>query len=90
MEDAISYAVSQAGLQDLKGEQAEVLRQFASGRDVFTSLPTGYSKSYCYALLPALFDFLRSAVKPPPSKERNAITIVVSPLTDLMMEQRSI
>ena len=64
-----------------------MLRQFAAGRDVFVSLPTGYGKSYCFALLPELFDYLRCSTHSP--EEFKSIAIVVSPLTALMMEQRS-
>ena len=55
---------------------------FFSGKDVFVALPTGYGKSYCYALLPLAFDFLRETEHP-------SIAICVSPLTALMMQQRA-
>ena len=51
-------------------------------RDVFMSLPTGYGKSFCYGLLPAVFDHLRSSMG-------TSIVICVSALTALMMEQRA-
>ena len=57
-------------------------QDFVSGRDVFVSLPTGYGKPFCYALLPAVFYDLRANVGP-------SIMICMSPLTALMMEHKS-
>ena len=37
----------------MKHEQNEAVKEFVSGRDIFVSLPTGSSKSLCYAVLPA-------------------------------------
>ena len=48
------------------------------GKDGFISLPTGYGKSICFALLPLVFDRMRGYVG-----------AIVSPLTALMMEQRT-
>ena len=56
------------------------ISQFASGKDVFVSLPTGYGKSLCYTILPALFDWLHSV-------EKKSIILVVSPLRALMKDQ---
>ena len=36
------------------------LHAFVSGKDVFASLPTGFGKSYCYSLLPLVFDYIRA------------------------------
>jgi len=41
----IDYAISVAGLKQLKPEQEKVITAFVSGKDVFASLPTGFGKS---------------------------------------------
>ena len=43
------------------------------------ALPAGFGKSYCFALLPTVFDHLRAGKEP-------SIMVCVSPLTVLMME----
>ena len=53
----IHHAVREAGLEKLKAEQVRVISEFVSGKDVFVSLPTGYGKSLCYALLPLVFQW---------------------------------
>ena len=37
-------------------EQAQAVRSFVFGSDVFVMLPTGSGKSLCYASLPYIFD----------------------------------
>ncbi len=64
----------------LKPEQKACIVQFASGNDVFVSLPTGYGKSLCYTLLPLVFDLLRGV-------KGKSIVMVVSPLLALMKDQ---
>ena len=62
--------------------QREAIRSFASGRDVFVALPTGYRKSFCFVLLPfVFFDLLLG--------RSSSIVLCVSLLTSLMMEQRT-
>ena len=51
MDNAIATAAHSLG-NVLKPEQRTSIFQFASGSDVFVSLPTGYGKSLCYTLLP--------------------------------------
>ena len=55
---------------------------FVSGRDVFVSLPTGYGKSLCLALLTGIFDKVRKV-------EKKSLVVVVSPLNSLMQDQVS-
>ncbi len=76
---AISEVTSDLGLT-LKLKQEICLQKFASGRDIFVSLPTGYGKSLCYILLPRLFDALRGV-------SGQSIVLVVSPLIALMKDQ---
>lgn len=60
------------GLPALKKEQAAVIKEILSGRDVLAVLPTGYGKSICYQI---------------PSLIMQGPTIVVSPLISLMKDQ---
>jgi len=55
---AINNAMKMVGLENLKREQQEAIQEFVNGKDMFVSLPTGYRKLYCYALLPHVFDVL--------------------------------
>ena len=66
----------------LKQEQANAIKHFVIGNDVFISLPTGYGKSLCFLLLPRVFDLLKAV----PGK---FIILVVSPLPALMKDQVS-
>ena len=78
-----AYAINKVGSDlgfTLKLEQKISLLKFASGHDVFVSLPTGYGKSLCYILLPKLFDALRGVCG-------QSIILRVSPLIALMKDQ---
>ena len=48
--------------------------------DVFISLPTGYGKSLCFAILPLVFDSLRNV-------KQKSIVLVVSPLLSIIEDQ---
>ena len=64
----------------LKPKQEEAVLAFVGGQDVFVSLPTGFGKTLCFAVLPWTFDQLRG-------EARKSIVIVVSPLNALMESQ---
>ena len=74
LDKAISAACSTIGLASQKAKQREAISMFVGGQDVFISLPTGYGKSLCYALLPLVFDYVHGI-------DRSSIVVCVSPLT---------
>ena len=69
--------------------QREIIFNFIRGKDVFVSLPTGAGKFLCFAVLPYLFDLLKSRVSSVGelAAEERSIVIVVSPLISLMKDQ---
>ena len=69
----VRKAASSLGYPLLREEQELAILSFVSGNDVFVSLPTGYGKSLCYAVLPRVFDLLRGVAN-------RSVVIVVSPL----------
>ena len=68
------------GYTKLKDEQLRTVRDVLSGLDTFVSLPTGYGKLLCYAILPWAFDELRNTKKA-------SIVLVVSGLVSLTTDQ---
>ena len=66
----------------LRKEREQAIGAFVEGNDVFLSLPTGYGKSLCFAMLPCVYDRLRQS-------EGNVTSIVVcvTPLQSLMVNQ---
>ena len=77
----LDEAATSLGYTRLKEEQ-KALFAFVTCRDVFVSLPIGYSK-LCYALLPFIFDVKRGLVK------KKSVIMVVLPLIALMKDQSS-
>ena len=82
IDDAIDAAAARLGYEEVKSKQREAVRAIVNEKDVFVSLPTGYGKSLCYAMLPFVFD---SVLSRPPS---TSIVICVSPLVALMQDQK--
>ena len=62
---AIAEAVRKLDYSRATDDQANAIRKFVAGRDVFVTLPTGCGKSLCYAALPIVFDFLRAQSESP-------------------------
>ncbi|XP_062521790.1 uncharacterized protein LOC134196591 [Corticium candelabrum] len=79
--EAIEYARKQLGFADLKDKQLLAIKHFVEGSDTFAILPTGYGKSVIYSLLPVVFDRMRGHC--------GSIVVCVSPLTSLMIDQKS-
>ncbi len=59
MESALQKAAEKLGYATLREKQEVAILQFARGKDVFISLPTGSGKSLCFYVLPLMFDILR-------------------------------
>ena len=76
----VRRAAASLGYPQLKEEQELAILSFVGGNDVFISLPTGYGKLLCYAVLPKVFNLLRGVAN-------KSIVIVVSPLIALMNDQ---
>ena len=74
----IRAAAASLGYYAIKIEQEQA---FSRGKYVF--LRTGYGKSLCYALIPRIFDKLRS-------EDKASIAIIISPLISLMQDQVTI
>ena len=55
---ALSEAAKIMDLNLLKPKQVESIQSFASGKDTFVALPTGYGKSVIFAFLLRLFDLM--------------------------------
>lgn len=69
------------GFPQLKEKQRSSVADILRGRDVFVSLPTGYGKSLCYAVLPWAFDKLLK------KKESCIVVVVYSPLVCIRTDQ---
>ena len=68
---------------DLKDKQIECLQALFEGRDVCAVLCTGYGKSIVFQLYP----FLMHAKKHGSCKNCNLISVVITPLNSIMMNQ---
>ena len=71
IESICSEAVKALGYLKLREQQLRVI-SFVQWRDAFGVLPTGYSKSLCYTLLPFVFDWLLG--------RNDSLMVVISPL----------
>ena len=63
---SVSSVGLQVGYKQLKHKQNKAVKEFVSSRDVFVSIPMGFGKSLCYAMLPAAVNVrspLRTALR---------------------------
>ena len=82
--NANTAAGKSVGYHSLKTEQQHrAVTAFASRRDVFIALPTGFGKSLCYGCLPRVFDCLKGT-------ESKSVVVVVTPLLALMEDQGTV
>ena len=76
---AVTEAIQRLGYSTMKPEQLQVVSGIVSVRDVFTVLPTGFSKSLCYACLPTVFSLVLPV-------EGILIDFAVAPLMTIMKD----
>ena len=81
---AILEAFQKLGYDRPTQEQAQAIRSFVLGSDVFVMLPTGSGKWLCYASLPYIFDSLRRSAGE--KDAHHCIAVVVCPLSSIMQE----
>ncbi len=57
---AISEALKEIGVAELKEKQKDAILTFLQGHDMFVALTIGYGKSLIYTILPLVLDKLKS------------------------------
>ena len=75
----VGRAAQNLGYDNVKAEQMKVVASVVHGRDVFAVLPTGFGKSFCYSVLPYVYDQLYPGMQ-------QSIILVVTPLTAIMKD----
>ncbi|XP_041483089.1 probable Werner syndrome ATP-dependent helicase homolog 1 [Lytechinus variegatus] len=87
--EALKYGATKLGLHDgFRSQQADALRAFFRGHDLFVSLPTGFGKSVLFQAAPFCSDYLRkNADGPGVSDPLKAIALIVMPLKSLISDQ---
>ena len=80
VDDALAFATSKLGLEDLKHQQKRALQSFLRGHDVFVCLPTGFGKSVVFQAAPFCHEFMNKV-------DGNSFVIVVVPLKALVRDQ---
>ena len=92
---ALSEAVKRMDLNPLKPKQVESIQSFASGKDTFVALPTGYGKSVIFAIVSLLFDLMRgnlifydNGCHQYNSGISGSIAVIITPLISLMLDQK--
>ena len=80
---AATESIQRFGYSTMKPEQFQVMSGIVSGKYVFAVLPTGFSKSLCYACLLTVFGLVLPV-------EGTSIVFAVAPLTAIMTDQVSV
>ncbi len=80
LDSAILDSFHELRIRDPSIDQIDSVRNFVIGKDVLVCLPTGAGKSFCYAVLPVVFDKIVG-------KTKKSIAIIVSPLKALIKDQ---
>ena len=84
--EAISRLTVKLGYLHPTGHQSSTISAFLGGKDVLVILSTGEGKSFCFLLLPLVFDEQKDKSTRCDSDE-HSIAIIVSPLISLMKDQ---
>ena len=81
VQESVTSCARRLGYENVKDDQRRVIASFVEGNDVIVCFPTGYGKSFCFFVLPYIFDDIYSRNEP------WSVVIVVSPLQSLMHDQ---
>lgn len=79
MADSVIAAIEKNHNIKFKEFQAAVYRKVLNEEDVFVSAPTGCGKTYCFAFMSEALDLQ--------GPDKNSITLVVSALSSLLVQQ---
>ena len=87
LEEVLKKACHTYGISNLFAEQKKALVAFVSRKDVFVNLPTGFGKSLIFQMAPFVHAEL-AKFYPDSGFSQNPIVIVVSPLINLIEDQK--
>lgn len=74
------------GLNILKNEQYQCIKEFMLGRDIFMNMPTGWRKSLIFQMVPFI-EMRLASFSDNETFRKKAILLVICPLVALMKDQ---
>ena len=74
------------GLNILKNEQYQCIKEFMLGRDIFVNMPTGWGKSLIFQMVPFI-EMRLASFSDNEAFRKKAILLVICPLVALMKDQ---